>query len=86
MVAKNENGIAKANKHYPIIAKKYSMPVLMANAIGSSDKFIAAGQSAIWNENGIKINQLSKENEGLLIYDTNSKESLFHHEKSNLRA
>jgi predicted amidohydrolase len=69
-VAKSANGIEKAFEHYPEIAKKYSMTVLMANCIGKCDNFESAGNSAIWNKQGILIGQLDDEHEGVLIFDT----------------
>ncbi len=36
-VAKSQNGIDKAIKHYPEIAQKYSIPILMSNCIGYCD-------------------------------------------------
>jgi len=68
-VAKSQNGIEKAFAHFPKIAAKYAMPVLMANCIGFCDNFHSAGQTAVWNENGILIDQLDSHNEGILIYD-----------------
>src|SRR5690606_32546814 len=38
-VAKSQNGMDKAIKHYPAIAKQYAMPVLMSNCIGFCDNF-----------------------------------------------
>lgn len=69
-VAKSANGVAKAIKHYPDIAKKYSMTVLMSNCLGPCDDFESVGKSAIWNKNGLLVEQLD-ETEGILLYDTN---------------
>ncbi len=69
-VAKSSNGVEKAFKHYPEIAQKYSMIVLMANCIGKCDNFESAGNSAIWNNQGVLIGQLDNEHEGVLIFDT----------------
>lgn len=69
-VAKPQNGIEKAFSHYPKIAKKYSIPVLMSNCIGFCDNFLAVGQSAIWNREGELLEKLSSDKEGILIYDT----------------
>ncbi|MFG6094578.1 carbon-nitrogen hydrolase family protein [Leptothoe sp. ISB3NOV94-8A] len=75
-VAKPARGIAKAFKHYPIIAKQYSMPVLMANCLGPSDDFESVGQSAIWNQDGLLVGQLDEMTEGILLYDTDTEEML----------
>jgi predicted amidohydrolase len=71
-VAKSANGVAKAFKHYPDIAKKYSMTVLMSNCLGLCDDFESVGKSAIWNKDGLLIGQLNETAEGILIYDTDA--------------
>ena len=73
-VAKSQNGVDKAQQHYPGIANKYSMPVLMANLAGYCDNFKSVGKSAIWNNKGEMMAQLDDENEGLLIFDTATEE------------
>ncbi len=75
-VAKSQSGIAEAYKYFPVIAKKYSTPILLANCIGYCDNFESVGQSAIWNEKGNLIGQLDNRNEGILIYDTEEKRKL----------
>jgi predicted amidohydrolase len=69
-VAKSKNGLDKAYSHYPKMAKKYGMIVLMVNCIGYCDDFQNTGGSAIWNSDGIIKGSLDGENEGLIIYDT----------------
>jgi ribosomal protein S18 acetylase RimI-like enzyme len=69
-VAKPKGGIEKANKHFPNIAREFSIPVLMPNCVGYCDNFMSVGQSAVWNENGELIEQLDSENQGIIIYDT----------------
>jgi predicted amidohydrolase len=69
-VAKSQNGIDKAMIHYPEVAKKYSMPVLMANCVGFCDNFVSVGKSSVWTSQGELIAQLDDESEGLLIFDT----------------
>ena len=71
-VAKAAKGVAKAFDYYPSIAMKYAIPVLMSNAVGSCDNFICAGQSAIWNSDGILMGQLDAKKEGILLLDTNT--------------
>lgn len=41
----------------------------MSNGIGPSDDFISAGQTAVWDANGILVGQLDDKQEGLLIFD-----------------
>ena len=71
-VAKSQSGIEKANAHFPKIANKYSMPVLMSNCIGYCDNFESAGQTSVWGINGILIGKLDEQKEGLIIYNTES--------------
>ncbi|WP_157691849.1 GNAT family N-acetyltransferase [Polaribacter sp. KT25b] len=69
-VAKPKGGIEKAYKHFPKIAREFSTPILMSNCIGNCHNFISVGQSAVWNKNGKLIEHLDSENQGILIYDT----------------
>jgi predicted amidohydrolase len=69
-VAKSKNGIEKAFIHYPKVAKKYSMPVLMANCIGECDNFVSAGFSSVWTKEGKLAEQLNNKNEGVLVFNT----------------
>ncbi len=69
-VAKPLNGINKALKHYPEVAMNYSMPVLMSNCVGYCDNFMSVGLSSVWNKHGQLVGQLDEQNEGLLIFDT----------------
>jgi predicted amidohydrolase len=69
-VAKSANGVQKALKHFPEIARKYSMTVLMANSVGPCDNFESAGNTSVWNNKGVRAGQLNDTDEGLLIIDT----------------
>jgi len=73
-VAKPANGVEKAFKHYPAIAKQYSMPVLMANCVGYCDNFLSVGKSAVWTKEGKLVGQLDNKTEGILIFDTETEE------------
>ena len=73
-VAKSANGIDKAFKHYPEIARQYSMMVLMSNCLGPCDDFESVGKSSIWNKEGILLGQLDDTNEGILLMDTDMEE------------
>lgn len=73
-VAKSANGVAKGFKHYPEIAQKYSMMVVMSNCIGPCDDFEGVGKSAVWNSSGILLGQLNETNEGVLLVDTETEE------------
>lgn len=73
-VAKSANGVEKAFQHFPIIAKQYSMPVLMANSVGFCDNFLSVGRSAVWAKDGRLVGQLDEQAEGVLVYDTETEE------------
>ena len=75
-VAKSANGVKKGLKHYPHIAKQYSMTVVMSNCIGQCDDFESAGQSSVWNRNGLLLGQLNDTHEGILIVDTDTEERI----------
>lgn len=75
-VAKSQNGLEKAFQHYPTVAKEGSMPVLMSNSIGYCDDFLSTGQSAVWNSQGVLVEKLSKDKEGILIFDMESETAL----------
>ncbi|HJV20529.1 MAG TPA: nitrilase-related carbon-nitrogen hydrolase [Sediminibacterium sp.] len=73
-VAKSQNGIDKAMIHYPTIAKKFSMPILMSNCVGYCDNFQSVGKSSVWTKNGNLAGQLDDQLEGILIFDTEIEE------------
>jgi predicted amidohydrolase len=69
-VAKSQNGIDKVIAHYPSIAKKFGMPVLMSNCVGFCDNFESVGQSAVWSKQGQLLEQLGDSHEGIIVFDT----------------
>ena len=71
-VAKSKSGIEKAYSHFPKMAAEFKTPVLLSNCVGYCDNFLSHGHSAVWNKNGKLTGQLDAENQGILIYDTNS--------------
>lgn len=73
-VAKSQRGLDKAFAHYPQIAQKFSMPVLMSNSVGFCDNFLSAGQSAVWNSDGRFLEKLDNHIEGLLIFQTETEQ------------
>jgi predicted amidohydrolase len=73
-VAKPAIGVQKAFEHYPLIAKQYEMPVLMANSVGFCDIFLSFGQSSVWNKKGELLGQLDDKSEGILVFDTETEE------------
>lgn len=74
-VAKSERGLASANSYYPMIAKKHSMAVVMANCVGAADDFVAAGCSSIWNNQGEIICSADAGQEALVAYDLQTGET-----------
>jgi predicted amidohydrolase len=76
-VADSARGLEKAYLHYPHIAKRFGMIVLLSNGLGPCDDFICKGRSAVWNGRGELMGQLSEGEEGLLIYNTESEKFHF---------
>lgn len=75
-VAKTKKGMELAYQGLPQIAKKYSMQVLICNSIGFQDNFEAAGLSAVWNQNAELITSLDNQNEGIILYDTETQSAV----------
>ncbi len=73
-VAKSQKGIDKALTHFPVVAKKFSIPVLMSNCVGYCDNFQSVGKSSVWTKQGNLAGQLDDKLEGLLIFDTETEE------------
>ena len=69
-VAKSKVGVDKAMVHYPAIAKKFSMAVLMANCVGNCDDFESVGMSAVFTNKGKLAGQMNDKEEGILVFDT----------------
>ncbi|MEL6381189.1 MAG: carbon-nitrogen hydrolase family protein [Cyanobacteria bacterium J06626_18] len=68
-VAKPAGGLAKAMRHYPAIARKHSLYVILSNCVGPNDDFVSVGQSAVWNDQGELLTQLDSESEGVVMVD-----------------
>jgi predicted amidohydrolase/GNAT superfamily N-acetyltransferase len=71
-VAKSARGLAKAFLHYPEIAGRYSMFVVMSNSTGPSDNFVSAGQSSVWNREGKLLCRMGEHEEGIIVLDTDN--------------
>lgn len=69
-VAKTVSGVEKASTRLSLIAREYGMPVLMTNCIGPCEGQQGGGKSAVWNTQGELISQLTGDQEGLIIFDT----------------
>lgn len=75
-VAKSAKGVAAADAHYPSIARRHSLRVLMANSVGPCDDFEAVGESAVWSARGDVVARLPAAGEGALLLDTATEETL----------
>lgn len=73
-VAKFAAGMEKALVRLAEIAERYSMIVLVSNAIGPADDGICAGATSILNDKGQVLGQLGDSHEGILIIDTDTME------------
>ncbi|MTK53402.1 carbon-nitrogen hydrolase family protein [Paludibacter sp.] len=58
------------------IARKYHMITFMANYVSESGGYNCAGKTSVWHSDGSLAAQLDSTNEGILIYDTITKESV----------
>lgn len=68
-VAKSAEGVQASLRHYPQIAHRHGMPVVMANAVGPVEGFVCAGGSAVWSSDGRMLCQAGADDEALVVYD-----------------
>ncbi|TGV04717.1 carbon-nitrogen hydrolase family protein [Flavivirga rizhaonensis] len=71
-VLNSTNGVDKDINRISDIAKKYKMVAVMSNLVGESGNYDCAGKSSVWNNKGKLIEQLDGNNEGILIFDTDT--------------
>ncbi len=71
-VAMTQSGIHRALEYFPKMAEKYNTPILLSNCIGSCDSILTVGQSSVWDQKGLLVEQLDDKNQGVIIYDTES--------------
>lgn len=69
-VAKPAQAMASAWQHYPAIARRHTMYVIAADAVGPCEGFVSVGQSAAWGRDGKRLAQLDRASEGLVLLDT----------------
>ncbi|WP_319500951.1 carbon-nitrogen hydrolase family protein [uncultured Draconibacterium sp.] len=69
-------GIDAELKKLSGMARNKNLVTFMANYVGSSGGYECAGRSSVWNEKGELIGQLDENSEGLLLYDTQTKETI----------
>lgn len=75
-VVESRSDIEKAIKQLSEIAEKFSMTVLMANCVGQTGVYDCAGQTSVWNKQGLLKAQLDDKSEGLIIFDTETQETI----------
>ena len=75
-VAKTVEGMERAFGTLAATAEKYSMVVLVSNCVGECEGKEAGGRSAIWNDKGMLLEQLNDKDEGIIIFDTNTMETI----------
>lgn len=71
-VAKTSQGVRAACTRLANIARENSMVVLMSNCVSESGALVCAGGSAVWNRNGILLEQLDDNSQGVIVVDTQS--------------
>jgi predicted amidohydrolase len=69
-VIKSPSGMEKASIILAEGTKKYGIPVLLSNGVGMADGDVCGGKTSVWNKQGVLIGQLNEQDEGLLIYDS----------------
>lgn len=77
-VSKPKNGVDKALKHFPAIARRFSMHVMMVNSVGFCDNFESLGSSSSWDTHGKLAGSLNKTKQSLLIVDTDTGKTHMH--------
>lgn len=75
-VAKSASGVDTAAQRLSEIASRYAMSVLMANCVGLCDGVNCAGQSSIWNSEGLLVGQMNDTSEGILIFNIDRREMI----------
>jgi len=73
-VLSSVSGIDDELKKLSDIAKQNKLVTLMANYVGKSGGYDCAGKSSVWNEKGELVGQLGSEYEGIITFDTQTKE------------
>ena len=73
-VLNSVDGVDADIKKLSDIAKNNNMITFMANYVGKSGGYECAGKSSVWNKKGELIEQLGAKTEGMIIFDTLTKE------------
>lgn len=77
-VAKPAGNLTKAMAHYPVVARRHNMFVIMANCFGPSDDFVSVGQSAAWNASEELLAQMDSGSEGVVVLDIARRSASIH--------
>lgn len=75
-VAKHKKGVKQALPFFAEYSHSAQCVSLMCNSVGSNSEFACAGTSSIWNKNGELVAQLNEMDEGLVLFDTRTEETL----------
>ncbi|WP_347838767.1 carbon-nitrogen hydrolase family protein [uncultured Draconibacterium sp.] len=75
-VLSSVNGIDAELKKLRNIASDKKLLTFMANYVGKSGGYECAGKSSVWNEKGELLGQLGEKKEGMLLFDSQTKELL----------
>jgi len=75
-VLSSVNGIDAELKKLRNIARDKKMVTFMANYVGKSGGYECAGKSSVWNEKGELLGQFGEKKEGMLLFDSQTKELL----------
>lgn len=84
-VAKHARGVAAAHQRLAAIAANYGMTVFMVNSVGMADGDLCAGGSAVWDDTGTLLAQLDDAHEGILIFDTDTRQTVVQHSEGQSR-
>ena len=72
-VAKTTEGNLRAYNDLSAIAEDHEIPTLLVNCIGEANGTPKVGGSAVWSASGDLIESMGDQDEGLFLYDVDSK-------------
>jgi predicted amidohydrolase len=75
-IAKSAAGAGTAITQLSSIAKRFGFTVLMSNGVGECDGIPCGGRSFIWNTEGLLMGQLDSFQEGILLIDTQTQQTI----------
>lgn len=71
-VAKTASGVIKASNRLSGLASERKIHTMMSNCIGPCEGQKGGGKSAVWDDEGALIGQLSEGREGIIIFDSST--------------